>query len=74
MNGTYRAIADAGGSAGSRTVILVSTDAALRARLRSSLTSLRWQVREASGGAETIGAAGGEAGGGIDAGQLAAGP
>jgi len=32
----------------------VSTDAALRARLRTSLTNLRWQVREASGGAETI--------------------
>ncbi len=37
-----------------RTVVLASTDAALRARLRTSLTSLRWQVREASGGAEAI--------------------
>jgi DNA-binding NtrC family response regulator len=35
-------------------VILASTDAALRGRLRASLTSLRWQVREASGGAEAI--------------------
>ncbi len=53
MNGSYGAVADAG-SASSRTVILASTDAALRARLRASLTSLRWQVREASGGAEAI--------------------
>lgn len=40
--------------ANSRTVVLASTDAALRTRLRASLTSLRWQVREASGGAEAI--------------------
>jgi len=53
MNGSYGAVADAG-SASSRTVILASTDAALRTRLRASLTSLRWQVREASGGAEAI--------------------
>ena len=53
MNGNYATVPDAGGVA-SRTVILASTDAALRARLRVSLTSLRWQVREASGGAETI--------------------
>lgn len=53
MNGTYGAIADSG-NGNSRTVILASTDAALRARLRASLTSLRWQVREASGGAEAI--------------------
>ncbi len=42
------------GSAASRTVVLASTDTALRARLRTSLSSLRWQVREASGGAEAI--------------------
>lgn len=38
----------------SRTVVVASTDVALRTRLRSNLTSLRWQVREASGGAEAI--------------------
>ena len=38
----------------SRTVVLASTDAALCARLRKSLTSLRWQVREATGGAQAI--------------------
>jgi DNA-binding NtrC family response regulator len=37
-----------------RTVILASADAGLRARLRSSLTGLRWQVREAAGGAEAM--------------------
>lgn len=37
-----------------RTVVVASTDASLRTRLRASLGSLRWQVREASGGAETI--------------------
>jgi DNA-binding NtrC family response regulator len=53
MNGTYAAVSE-GGVAGNRTVIVASTDAALRSRLRASLSSLRWQVREASGGAETI--------------------
>jgi len=53
MNGTYGAVAD-GGVAANRTVIVASTDAALRFRLKSSLTSLRWQVREAGGGAEAI--------------------
>jgi DNA-binding NtrC family response regulator len=53
MNGTYGAVAESG-VANNRTVIVASTDAALRSRLRSSLSSLRWQVREASGGAETI--------------------
>jgi len=42
------------GASASRTVILASTDVALRARLRVTLTGLRWQVREASGGAEAI--------------------
>ncbi len=37
-----------------RTVVLASADAALRQRLCSSLSGLRWQVREASGGAEAI--------------------
>jgi DNA-binding NtrC family response regulator len=37
-----------------RTVVLASADADLRERLRSSLTGLRWQVREASGGAEAM--------------------
>jgi len=37
-----------------RTVVLASADAGLRQRLRSSLTGLRWQVREASGGAEAM--------------------
>jgi len=37
-----------------RTVVLASADPALRQRLRSSLNGLRWQVREARGGAEAI--------------------
>ena len=37
-----------------RTVILASADASLRERLCSSLSGLRWQVREARGGAEAI--------------------
>jgi DNA-binding NtrC family response regulator len=40
--------------AGLRTVVLASADAGLRQRLRVSLTGLRWQVREASGGAEAM--------------------
>jgi DNA-binding NtrC family response regulator len=40
--------------AGARTVVLASADAGLRQRLRASLTGLRWQVREASGGAEAM--------------------
>lgn len=45
------------GSAGidfERTVVLASADASLRQRLCSSLSGLRWQVREARGGAEAI--------------------
>ena len=42
------------GASASRTVILASTDVALRARLRANLMNLRWQVREASGGAEAV--------------------
>jgi DNA-binding NtrC family response regulator len=41
-------------TAGLRTVVLASADAGLRQRLRTSLTGLRWQVREASGGAEAM--------------------
>jgi DNA-binding NtrC family response regulator len=37
-----------------RTVVLASADASLRQRLCSSLSGLRWQVREARGGAEAI--------------------
>src|SRR5580692_4672411 len=35
-----------------RTVLIASSDASLRERLRQSLTGLRWQVLEAPGGAE----------------------
>jgi DNA-binding NtrC family response regulator len=45
---------DADEVAAARTVVLASADAALRQRLRTSLTGLRWQVREASGGAEAM--------------------
>src|ERR1700756_148409 len=45
---------DASETAALRTVVLASADAALRQRLRASLTGLRWQVREASGGAEAM--------------------
>lgn len=37
-----------------RTVLLASADASLRQRLRDSLGGLRWNVREARGGAEAI--------------------
>src|SRR5580698_2932495 len=37
-----------------RTVVLASADAGLRQRLRASLVGLRWQVREAAGGAEAM--------------------
>src|SRR6185437_12106319 len=37
-----------------REVVLASADAALRQRLRESLTGLRWRVHEASGGAEAL--------------------
>ncbi len=37
-----------------RTVVLASADAALRQRLSRTLSGLRWQVREARGGAEAI--------------------
>jgi DNA-binding NtrC family response regulator len=41
-------------TAPARTVLLTSADASLRARLRQELTAMRWQVREAAGGAEAI--------------------
>ena len=37
-----------------KSVILASADATLRQRLRNSLSGLRWDVREARGGAEAI--------------------
>jgi DNA-binding NtrC family response regulator len=37
-----------------RTVVLVSADPALRHRLRVSLSRMRWQVREAEGGADAM--------------------
>jgi DNA-binding NtrC family response regulator len=37
-----------------RDVVLASADAALRQRLRESLSGLRWRVHEASGGAEAL--------------------
>jgi DNA-binding NtrC family response regulator len=37
-----------------RTVVLASPDAEFRARLRQQLTAMRWQVREAGGGAEAM--------------------
>jgi len=37
-----------------RTVVVASADAGLRQRLKKSLTGLRWQVREAGGGAEAM--------------------
>ncbi|MEO6981957.1 MAG: sigma-54 dependent transcriptional regulator [Edaphobacter sp.] len=40
--------------AAARTVVLASADAGLRQRLKQSLTGLRWQVREAGGGAEAM--------------------
>lgn len=42
------------GQAVSKTVVLASADAALRQRLRDSLSGMRWQVTEASGGAEAM--------------------
>jgi DNA-binding NtrC family response regulator len=37
-----------------RDIVLASADPALRQRLRQSLTSLRWRVHEAAGGAEAL--------------------
>ena len=56
MNMGRDVVMDVGGAqaAAVRTVVLASADAGLRERLRSSLVGLRWQVREASGGAEAM--------------------
>jgi DNA-binding NtrC family response regulator len=45
---------NAGNKAAARTVLLASADADLRARLTQELTAMRWQVREAAGGAEAM--------------------
>lgn len=37
-----------------RTAVLASSDVAFRRRVRETLTGLRWQVREAAGGAEAL--------------------
>lgn len=37
-----------------RTAVLASADVSFRRRVREALTELRWQVREAAGGAETL--------------------
>jgi DNA-binding NtrC family response regulator len=37
-----------------RSAVLVSADLSFRQRVRDALTELRWQVREAGGGAETL--------------------
>jgi DNA-binding NtrC family response regulator len=56
MNGERSSILQDEGTdaAAIRTVVLASADAGLRQRLRVSLTGLRWQVREATGGAEAM--------------------
>ncbi len=46
--------APTGPSATARTAVLVSADASFRQRVRDALADLRWQVREAAGGAETL--------------------
>jgi DNA-binding NtrC family response regulator len=48
------ATAQARPSATARTAILASADIAFRRRVRDALTELRWQVREAAGGAEAL--------------------
>jgi DNA-binding NtrC family response regulator len=40
--------------AGVRSVVIASADANFRERLREHLTAMRWQVREAGGGAEAV--------------------
>ena len=41
-------------STAARTAVLASADASFRERLRGALADLRWQVREARGGAEIL--------------------
>jgi len=45
---------DSENKAANRSVVLASSDAHFRARLRQQLTAMRWQVREAAGGAEAM--------------------
>ncbi|MCU1225795.1 MAG: putative two component, sigma54 specific, transcriptional regulator, Fis family [Edaphobacter sp.] len=52
--GDVMVAAGATDAAGIRTVVLASADMGLRQRLRASLMGLRWQVREAGGGAEAM--------------------
>ena len=52
--GQASALSSGAVQAGMRTVVLASADAGLRERLRASLVGLRWQVREATGGAEAM--------------------
>ncbi len=40
--------------AAARTVVITSADTGFRSQLRQQLTSMRWQVREAAGGAEAL--------------------
>ncbi len=56
MNGTGALLEETLGleAMSARTVVLASADAAIRSRLRISLTELRWEVHEAAGGAEAI--------------------
>jgi DNA-binding NtrC family response regulator len=42
------------GKAAVRTVVVASADAQFRTRLSQELTAMRWQVREAGGGAEAV--------------------
>jgi DNA-binding NtrC family response regulator len=46
--------ADVATSAAVRTVVLASADADFRQRLRKQLTAMRWEVREAAGGAQAM--------------------
>ena len=46
--------ATSGVSSIARTAMLASADASFRKRVRDALADLRWQVREAEGGAETL--------------------
>jgi CheY-like chemotaxis protein len=41
-------------SSAARCAVLASSDLSFRQRVRDTLTGLRWQVREASGGAEAL--------------------
>src|SRR5450432_764611 len=41
-------------AAAARTAVLASSDVSFRQRVRETLSGLRWQVREAGGGAEAL--------------------